>query len=141
MNYISANMIVWVDETGSDRQNKPRKFGYHLRGMATTHYKLTVCGICLSSISIMSTRGLDVDTYEGNVNGDIFCDFIEWCLVPILQPFNGTNSRSVVVMDNASIHHVDKVVTIIQATSANEYLGSCHLIAHITIPWKNHLQR
>lgn len=43
---------------------------------------------------------------------------IEWCLVPILQPFNGTNSRSMVVTDNASIHHVDKVVTIIQATGA-----------------------
>ena len=43
---------------------------------------------------------------------------IEWCLVPILQPFNGTNSRSMVVTDNASIHLVDKVVTIIQATGA-----------------------
>ena len=74
MNYISANMIVWLDETGSDRQNERRKFGY-LRGMTPTDYELTVSGNCLSSTSIMSTRGLDVDTYEGNINGDIFCDY------------------------------------------------------------------
>ena len=67
----------------------------------------------------MSARGVeDVDTYEGNINGDKFCDFIERCIVPILQPFNGTNDRSVVVMDNASIHHVDRVVTTIKNTGA-----------------------
>ena len=29
MSYISANMIVWLDETGSDRRNERRKQGYH----------------------------------------------------------------------------------------------------------------
>ena len=107
------------DVIGSDRRNERRKFGYHLRGMTPIDYKLTIRGKRLSSIAIMSTRGLeDVDTYEGNINGDIFCDFVERCLVPILQPFNGINCRSVVVMDNASIHHVDKVVSTIHATGA-----------------------
>ena len=32
--------------------------------------------------------------------------------------FNGANSRSVVVINNASIHHIDKVVTTIQAAGA-----------------------
>ena len=119
MKYPSANMIVWLDETGSDRRNERRKRGYHLRGMTPTDFKFTVRGKRLSSIGIMSTRGVeDVDTYEGNINGDIFCDFIERCLVPILQPFNGTNDRSIVVMDNASIHHVDRVITTIQNTGA-----------------------
>ena len=60
----------------------------------------------------MSTRGVeDADVYEGHVNGDVFCDFVERCLVPILQPFDGINQRSVVVMDNASIHHVERVVS------------------------------
>ena len=44
-----------------------------------------------------------MDTYEGSINGDTFCDFVQRCLVPILQPFNGTNDRSVVVMDNACL--------------------------------------
>ena len=69
----------------------------------------------------MSARRVeDIDTYEGSINGDTFCDFIERCLVPILQPFYGTNDRSIVVMDNTSIHHdiVDRVVTTIQNTGA-----------------------
>ena len=41
----------------------------------------------------------DVDTYEGSIKGDTFCDFVQRCLVPILQPFDGTNDRSVVVRD------------------------------------------
>ena len=117
MNYISANMIVWLDETGSDRRNECRKRRYHLRGMTPTDFKFTVRGKHLLSIGIMSARGVEeVDTYEGNINGDKFCDFIERCLVPILQSFNGTNNRSIVVMDNASIYHVNKVVTTIQNT-------------------------
>ena len=119
MSYISANMIVWLDETGSDRRNERRKRGYHLRGMTPTDFKFTVRGKRLFSIGIMSARGVeDVDTYEGSINGDKFCDFVERCLVPILQPFNGTNDRSIVVVDNASIHDVDRVVTTIQNTGA-----------------------
>ena len=119
MKYISAEMIVWLDETGSDRRSASRKFGYHLRGMTPVDYNFKLRGKRFSSIAVMSQRGMeDVDTYEGTIDGDTFCDFIERCLVPILQPFNGTNARSVVVMDNASIHHVDDVVTTIQATGA-----------------------
>lgn len=119
MRYINANMIVWLDESGADRRSARRMFGYHLRGMTPVDYKFTFRGKRFSSIAIMSQRGLeDVDTYEGTINGNTFCDFIERCLVPILQPFNGTNSRSVVVMDNASIHHVEEVVATIEATGA-----------------------
>ena len=71
--------------------------------------------MCIRDRSVSGVE--DVDTYEGSINGDTVCDFIERCLVPILQPFNGTNDRSV-VMDNASIHHVDKVVPTIQRTGA-----------------------
>ena len=47
----------------------------------------------------LSKRELHVDANE-------FCNFIELCLLPQLLPFDGYNPRSVVVMDNASIHHV-----------------------------------
>ena len=35
-------------------------------------------------------------------------------MLPILQPFNGVNTKSVVVLDNASIHHVEKVRDLIE---------------------------
>ena len=87
--------------------------------MTPVDYKLSIRGKRFSSIAIMSERGMeDVDIYEGTVNGDIFCEFVTRCLVPILLPFNGTNSRSVIVMDNASIHHIEDVVRTIHATGA-----------------------
>ena len=57
MSYISANMIVWLDETVSDRRNERRKQGYHLRGLTPTDFKLTVRGKRLSSIGINVCKG------------------------------------------------------------------------------------
>ncbi len=58
----------------------------------------------------MSTEGIEdvyMDVYitEGNVTGDVFVTFVRQCLLPILQPFNRSNSHSVIVLDNASVHH------------------------------------
>ena len=117
--YLPAHMIVWLDETGSDRRSDRRKFGYHLRGMTSCNFRLIAKGKRMSAIAIMSERGIeDVDIYDGNINGDTFGSFVDRSLVPILQPFDGTNSRSVVVMDNASIHHVERVAQSIQQTGA-----------------------
>ena len=83
MGYIRANMI---DETGSDRRNICRRYGNHLRGVTLIDFRLTIHGKPLSSVGIMSFRDVeDVDTYEGNVNGDKSCNFVNRCLVPILM--------------------------------------------------------
>ena len=44
---------------------------------------------------------------------DIFRDFVERELLPQLFPFNGSNSNSVVVMDNASIHHSQEIFQVL----------------------------
>ena len=46
---------------------------------------------------------------------------MENALVPILQPFNSYNNNSIVIMDNASIHHVDYVTRLILQTGALLY--------------------
>ena len=62
----------------------------------------------------MSLEGIhDLYLAEGNVNGDRFETFVRNCLLPILQPFNWTNPHSVVILDNASIHHVEAISDII----------------------------
>ena len=112
-------MIVWVDEMGSDRRNAIRSYGYSLRGMRAVNHVLRVGGKRLSVIGVMSVDGIeDIYISEGNVNGDVFEDFVRTTLLPLLQPFNGTNSHSVVVMDNASIHHVHKIVEMIHGVGA-----------------------
>ena len=48
------------------------------------------------------------------------------CLLPQLQPFNGTNARSVVILDNASIHHAEGIVKLTQSTGALvQFLPPC----------------
>ena len=67
----------------------------------------------------MSHLGVqDVYLTEENVNGDLFEKFVTTCLIPLLMPFNGTNTRSVVLMDNCSIHHLDRITQMIQCTGA-----------------------
>ena len=51
---------------------------------------------------------------EGTMNGERFTNFVRNVLLPHINPFNGVNPRSVVIMDNASIHHVDQVVDLIE---------------------------
>ena len=55
------------------------------------------------------------------MNGDIFLRFIQRCLLNIIQPFDGNNHRSIIVVfDNASIrvHHLETVVDLISASGA-----------------------
>ena len=122
MTDISAydpGMIIWIDESGCDRRNSMRKFAYTLRGIAPVDYRILARGTRYSAITAISVRGVqDVVLVEGNVNGETFADFISSSLVPILKPFNCVNPNSIVVMDNASIHHVDEVEDLIIQTGA-----------------------
>ena len=66
----------------------------------------------MSDIAIISVSGvLDVFVRSGTTNGEVFYEFIEKYLLPQLQPFNGINNHSVVVMDNCSIHHIPEIVS------------------------------
>ena len=49
--------------------------------------------------------------------GRYFLDFVEWCLLDVVQP-DGNNPKSVVVLDNAFIHHLETVVDLIEAAEA-----------------------
>jgi transposase len=109
------SMLIWIDESGCDRRNCMRKRGYSLRGMTPKDHRLMVRDTRYSAIPVMSLDGVhDVYLAEGNVNGDKFATFVRSCLLPVLQPFNYTNPHSVVILDNASIHHVEEISDIIE---------------------------
>ena len=108
-------MIVWLDESGCDRRNSARKYGYSLRGIPVCDHRILCRGKRYSAIPVMSVEGIhDVYLAEGSVDGDKFEYFVKECLLPVLMNFNGINPRSVVVMDNASIHHVQQVIDLIE---------------------------
>ena len=116
--YLSS-MFVFVDETGCDRRDAMRKFGYSLRGRRCVAKKLLVRGERVSAIGAITLNGiLDYKFIRGTTNGDLFLDFIEENLLPHLMPFDGTNENSIVVMDNASIHHVNEVADLISSVGA-----------------------
>lgn len=48
------NMFVWLDETGCDRRNTLRKYGYSLRGIPICDHSLLVRGKRYSAIPVMS---------------------------------------------------------------------------------------
>ena len=123
--YISEIMefnpktLIFIDETGSTRRNALRRYGYSLVGVTPVTHNFCVYGKRLSAIGVMTWNGID-DAYivEGNVDSDVFLQFVQRSLLPILLPFDGDNPRSVVILDNASIHHVESVIPLISATGA-----------------------
>ena len=107
--------LVWLDESGHDRRNTIRKQAYNFRGKPLADHRILARGIRYSPIPIMSLEGIhDVFITEGTVDGEKFVDFITEYLLPVLMPFNYVNPRSVVIMDNASIHHVEEVTDLIK---------------------------
>ena len=101
MALYSPDMFIFLEETGSDRRNALRKYGYSFRGVPAVSHKLLIRGQLLSTIACISMEGiLEYKTVQTSVDGDTFYSVQ---LLPLLMPFNGINPHSVVVMDNAGI--------------------------------------
>ena len=113
------DMLVFLDETGSDQRNMLRKYSYSIRGKTPQNHTLLARGEHMSALAFMSVSGiLDVSIVKGTTNGDKFYDIVQKCLLPHLLPFDGVNCHSVVVLDNCSIHHIPEVAAMIEEVGA-----------------------
>lgn len=107
-------MLVFVDESGLDRRNTLRKYGYSLRGKPAVSHKHLSRGQHLSLVASMSAAGvIDFDIVEGGVNGDVFYSYVEEFLLPNLMAFDGKNPHNIVILDNCAIHHIQETVQMI----------------------------
>ena len=61
---------------------------------------------------------IDMQITTESVNGKKFCDFLERYLLPQFLTYNGVNAKSVVILDNASIHHIESATHLIEETGA-----------------------
>ena len=119
MSVYDPGLFVFLDETGCDRRNALKRRGYNWRGKPATSHKLLVRGERLNTIACISMEGvLECSTVTGTVDGNNFYTFVHSKLLPLLMPFNGSNPHSVVIMDNASIHHIDGIVDMIISIGA-----------------------
>jgi len=112
----SPEMLIFLDETGADRRNTLRRYGYSMRGKPIASHQILIRGDHLAFISVNGL--LDVKVVRGVTNGDNFYSFIEKYLLPYLLPFDGINPHSVVIMDNCSIHHLSNIVKMIEEVGA-----------------------
>ena len=105
-------LFVFVDETGTDRRDSMRKFGYGLRGMPPVSQKLLSRRQRVSTIAAISfDQGLlDCRTVTDTITGDQFGHFVQHDLSSHLHAFDDTAPRSIVVLDNASVHHAGGIV-------------------------------
>ena len=88
-----------------------RKFGYSLVGKTPSVSRLLVRGKSYSAITALSFDGvLDTHITPNTVTGDTFLEFVETKLLLKVMPFDGVNPKSIIVMYNASIHHVYPVI-------------------------------
>ena len=70
----------------------------------------------------MSMEGvLETSFVECGVCVNSFKALLEDKLIHVLCPFNETNKHSVIVMDNASIHHVQEVVELVEGLGVLVY--------------------
>ena len=101
----NPDMLIFIDETGCDRRDSIRKFGYSLVGKPAHSHSLLLRGKRFSAIGILSTEGI-LDTYitQDSVNSETFLEFIDKSLLQHIMLFNGINPCSVVLLVNASIY-------------------------------------
>ena len=111
---FSRNQFVWVDETGSDKRDHIRKYGYAIRGTTPVTHRLLARGQMVNAIAALSAQGVvAVDIVTGSVNGEKFFDFLRGTLIPNMMPFDSQNPNSTLVMDNCSVHYVHEVLDLI----------------------------
>ena len=83
MQSYNRNLMVWVDETGSDRRDSIRKYGYAICSQYPVCHRLLERGPRVSAIAAMSRDGIiALDVHKGSVNGDVFLDFVRGSLSP-----------------------------------------------------------
>lgn len=110
------DLFVWLDETGCDRRNYMRKFGYAVRGDTPTYHRLLTRGQRISAIAAISCDGLvAVELKRGTVDSEFMYDFIRGTLIPRMHTFDGLSPKSIVIMDNCSIHHVEEIKELFNA--------------------------
>ena len=117
-------MFVWIDETGCDKKDLMRKYGYAMRGERAVRNQFLVRGKRVNAIAAISSQGLvAVDCSIDNTNTNTFYDFLRGSVIPNMASFDGEAKPSIIVMDNLSVHHTEPVTKLLlNAGILNMYL-------------------
>jgi transposase len=110
---FTADQLVCVDESGSDERTGDRAYGWATKGSRAVVRRWLARRNRISVLPAYTVDGYIASrTFEGTCTGEIFEDFIIDELLPLCNLYPGP--RSVIIMDNASVHHAiqDRVVEV-----------------------------
>jgi len=101
---FEASQLVCVDESGSDERRSDRHYGYAERGVKAQVQRFLQKRERVSVLPAYTIDGyIAALTFKGTCTGELFEDFIVEHVLPKCTPYPGP--RSVIIMDNASIHY------------------------------------
>jgi transposase len=104
LQYFSANQLVFIDETGSDERTGDRQYGWARIGERARVSRWFGRRDRVSLLGAYTIEGYIAGiTFSGTCNAELFEEFIIDYLLPLCNPY--PQPRSVLIMDNASIHH------------------------------------
>lgn len=99
-----ADQLVFLDESGINTNMGQRTHGWGEKGKKIVHKANLTRSPNISLLPAMAITGyFACATFQGSVDADTFLDFIENEVIPRCNAF--PLPRSVLIMDNASIHH------------------------------------
>ena len=126
---MHPNQLLFLDETAKGRNDARRRRSYSPRGVTPTasvpftgsHGKrysmLAACdmdGFIKETCEIVEREGIA----GGTVDTGVFTHWLNDNVIPVLGRYNLHEPHSIVVLDNASIHHTDEIVELIENAGA-----------------------
>lgn len=107
-----AEQLVFVDESAANEKTADRKYGWSAVRHRATEQQYLKRSARWSILPAYSLDGYIAYTIRhGSIKGPLFNDFIRDQVRPLCSPFPGP--RSVLIMDNASIHHSQASLTML----------------------------
>jgi len=106
LSQFKAKQLVFLDESGFNWKMGRRKYGRAPKGEVVRGKVKTGKADNLSLLSAMTIDGyIACNVYKGGVSKDEFIKFLEDDLLPRCRSSADPKVRSIIVMDNAQIHH------------------------------------
>lgn len=103
--------IVCLDESGYNPRVGDRKYGWSLQGGRTVDSAPLVRSKRWSILPACAVEEWITHTmFQGGGTAEIFLEFLEHQVLPLMAPYPAR--RSILVLDNASIHHSKQVQTL-----------------------------
>jgi len=114
-----ASQLVFVDESASNERTGYRKYGWSPRGVPAIDYQPLTRSEQWSILPAYTISGYLDGTIimQGSITTEIFNEWIETVVLPHCLPWPGP--RSVIIMDNVSIHKNEQLLEVCDAAGVH----------------------